>query len=316
MKHSLFVRIAIATFLFVIILPSNSALSSLQQEQTIQSTGTITYQKNFADEIFFEYGAETGVLQDPWDLVGPNGSGDMSGAGAIIDTTYVRTGSKAIKIFQPVPPKSDAQRRVGLKLYGASHGLDEFYFSFWVYLPTGFESVVQDSSPQWGPTVGGVIIYWGNLNDPNSRWSKGLRFRHLFDYSNGDVITQINLNGFDLTGDNPTLGNYEVSGLAGRKVLSTGAWHHFQFYYRMGDMSTGIAKSWVDNDLVFDETTATDPAYFGEPEAGDLWGEGYSSHPTVLVESYCSQDTPAHEIWFDDIVISTEKVPESYGIAN
>ena len=110
----------------MIILPINSALSSLQQEQTTQSTGTITYQKNFADEIFFEYGAETGVLQPPFDQIHTGGIIE-------VDDTYARTGTKSIYFYQKAPPKTDMERRCHLRLYGRTHEQTEGYLSWWVW---------------------------------------------------------------------------------------------------------------------------------------------------------------------------------------
>ncbi|UCE28960.1 MAG: hypothetical protein JSV85_06795, partial [Candidatus Bathyarchaeota archaeon] len=66
--------------------------------------------------IFFEYGAESGVLQPPWDYVGPLGSGSKTESYVRVDNLLARTGTRAVKIYQIPPPKSDAQRRVGLYL--------------------------------------------------------------------------------------------------------------------------------------------------------------------------------------------------------
>ena len=272
----------------------------------------MTFTKN---TIFFEYGAESGSIVPPWDEAGAGGSGSTEGAGVVIDDTYVRTGDHSLELFQPAPPKSDAQRRIEIGLYGTSHNQNEFYFSWWMYFPSGFEDVVQDN--EWGPVLGGTYLYWGNPNsDPQWQWSKGLRFRFIVTpYGAGGFTVFPYLSGHDSTGANPALSDYEVSGWSGRQYPSTGEWHHFQIYFKQGDMNTGRIAAWIDNNLCMDETTATHPSYFGEKESSDIYSH-YTDIPSLALESYCSQDTPAHEIWVDDVVASTQKVSENYGVIN
>lgn len=277
---------------------------SSQQEYPIQNTGNILIQNKFAETIFFEYGAESGELQPPWDFVGASGSGSTVGAGAEVSSTHARTGTKSVRLFQPALPKSDAQRRVEASYH--SHSKTEFYFSFWAYFPTGYDTVADNAD--W-LNIGGITLYWGDDDDDDGRrWSKGLRSRFTVDKDGTGLYTRGTWTANDRTDDWVDFW-YEGD----KEYLTLNTWHHFQIYIKVGE-SDGIVTTWIDNNVNLNRTSEhTDPAYWGEPEAGDSWAtnEYYSLDLTQYGDR---TTTPALEVWYDDIVAATEKVSVTYGV--
>ncbi len=124
-----------------------------------------------AEDIYFEYGAESGALQPPWDSAGAEGSGTKSGAGVVVDSTHVRTGTEAMKFYQGSPTKSDAQRRV---CAGKLQTSNELYASWWTYFPSSYDDAMEylrTSENSW-LGHGGLKLYWGDDDDDGRRWSK------------------------------------------------------------------------------------------------------------------------------------------------
>jgi hypothetical protein len=258
-----------------------------------------------SEDILFEYGAESGALQPPWDYAGAKGSGTKSGAGIVMDSTHVRTGTEAIKIYQPSPPKSDAQRRVEAGF--SSHSETEFYWSFWTYFPTGYDEVANQSS--W-LNIGGITLYWGDDDaDDGGRWSKGLRSRFTVGKDGTGLYARGTWTANDLTDDWVDFWHE-----GDKHYLTMNEWHHFQLYMKVG-VNDGIITTWIDDVQNLHRTNEhTDPAYWGEPEAGDSWSHGNEFY-SLGITQYGDQDTtPALEVWYDDMMCSTEKVPEEYGL--
>ncbi len=257
-----------------------------------------------AEDIFFEYGAESGTLRPPWDFAGATGSGSTAGSAIEVSTTHARTGTYSVRIYQGNPPKSDAQRRVGLKYW--SHTSNEFYASWWTYFPTGFDDVVDAVS--WF-TMGGLKLYWGNPSDDGGKWSKGLRLAFALNKDGTGFYARPNWSGNDRTGqwNEPNWVNGD------KEYIALNTWHHFQLYIKYGQ-SDGIVRGWVNNNLKLELTDIpTDPAYWGEPEVGDFWGRGSPYYP-LIIEVYSTRDIASFEMWVDDVVLATEKVSEYYGV--
>ena len=105
--------------------------AAMRDSQTITNYGGIVRPSARA---LFEYGAESGDLQPPWDVIGPQGYGDHSGSTVTVDSSEVRTGTKSAKIYQVGATRSDAQRRVVLREVTTQH---EYYLSWWAYVPSG-----------------------------------------------------------------------------------------------------------------------------------------------------------------------------------
>lgn len=283
----------------------NPVNSSLQRESVVSNHGTILAQDSFTEGIFFQYGGETGDLQPPWDFVGPNGDGIESGSKISIAEAPVRTGTKAVRIYQVPPPKSDAQRRVGLKYW--SHTQTDFYFSWWAYFPTGYDNIVDGA--EW-LTFGGLTLYWGNPDtDPSGKFSKGLRLRFFAGKDSNGFYAYLSWSGFDSTEfweDYPFYWWIE-----NREYLALNQWHNFQVYIKV-DTNAGVVRGWINNVLVGELVdTPTHPSFWGEPEPGDQYGRNSDKY-TLIVEQYCDESTPELEMFIDDFIGSTEKVSNDY----
>jgi len=303
---------AILPLLLIAALSINSAHSSLQQESSIQSMGTILNQDNFADNIFFEYGAEYGVLQPPWDIVGPMGSGDHSGSNVQVDDTYVRTSSQAVKFYQLPPPRSDAQRRVELRYIDTKK---EYYISWWAYFPSGqgWEDADIDG---WGTTLGGYQSFFGPSGD-KWRWWTGARFglmksarKLLFSYSWGK---RGGVDDFD-SGAEAEEQTWDTNYYIGDYLNQ---WVHFQIHVKWANSSQGIVTSWFNNNLVANKTGLnTDPSGYSRfTDDNCVWAHG-QPYPFIVIEFYQSKNSPERWYWVDDIAGATEKVPDTYGVSN
>jgi len=283
--------------------------SSLQQEVTIQSRGSILAENSFVDKIFFEYGGETGVLQPPWDHVGPMPEAPVSYA--IVDTAHARSGTRSMKLYQPSPPKSDGQRRVSNRYYQT--GYKEFYVSWWVY----FDNLWQTTG--WGSTLGGWQIFFGPSSTPYYWWTGG-RFRihsdrHvLFNYRFGKISGGVDFsaagNAIAQTWDT----NYYITDHLNQ-------WIHFQVYVKFRADNTGVVRAWLNNVLVAEKTgIKTDPSGYGEwnnnPVDGTQCVWRVSEYPWIVIELYQHTDSAESWIWVDDVVAATEKVPANYEVAD
>jgi len=299
----------------------NSANSSLQQEVSIQNMGDILYQDNFAEKIFFESGAESGVLQPPWDWVGLMGNGDMTGSYARVDTEQSHSGTKSIKIYQVPPPKSDAQRRVYVS--HQSHTELEFYWSYWAFYPTGYDTVVETANFL---NTGGLTLYWRN---PSIGWStnKGLRLRFHPGVDANGFYERVSWSGID--DENPdtpawseTFDPWGIDGGrpwfwdAAKIYIDLNEWHHYQVYIKVsnGTNIDGQITVWIDDNLSLNKTgIPTNPAYWGYPASGESFNDGKTGpYYTCGIEQYGDYNTPQLSVWYDDMVAATEKVPESY----
>ena len=313
MRHVRLVASLSIILLLFLTVGTELAHSSLQQEYRMPSYGTIFVQEDSSDfdtsSIFFEYGAEYATVVPPFDFAGANGAGSTYGAGYEIVDTHVKSGDYSLRIYQPDPPKSDAQRRVGLKLFGDSHNKDEFYASWWMYFDDDFETMINAPDRSWGPVIGGGTLYWRILSDP-ATYNKGLRFRFTI---NSGMKTHCSFSTID-DGSQPASSEFRSASAYGDMFqLQKNTWHQFQVYIKKGDNTSGRVMAWVDGTLITDAKIATDPEYYGEPQGGEeyTYGTGYW---TILVESYSSEDTLAHSIWLDDVVIATEYIPISYKV--
>jgi hypothetical protein len=312
--------------LLLIVIPSIfSAHSSLQQEVSIQNMGNILVQDNFAETIFFEYGAETGIigtqigLQPPWDSV-------TYGWPIEVDDTYARGGSKSIYI--KVTPSGeegvgDSLRRAFVEESASSHGQQEFYWSWWVY----FDDVWANDEPDgsYGGRVGDIQIWMRAEGTSGYRWW-GVRFGIEPD-GNREIYVSWVEHKFPLT----TREQWDYD--SGKYLQGSGHWRNtwiqFQLYIKMStDPEVGKRKAWIYNSdteeeiTVMDETGITDPTgydrwdddnfYFtlGSSIGGDDQVGSYPFGPCL----YTDYENQHEWIWVDDCVAATEKVPHDYRV--
>jgi len=319
--------VAILTLLLIATLSINSAYSSLQEEFSIQNTGNILTQDNFADTIFFEYGAESGVLQPPFDLVGPHGSGDKSGSYTKVVSSPVRTGTKSVEIYQKRPPKSDAQRRVVImKTQETGWNKREFYLSWWVYFPSDYAWDGPDAN-SFGTNLGGWQLWFG---PPSNRhqWRTRAIFR-LRSGSSRELQFQYSFWEFPDTNNDGDFDEDDTSRFNNNTGVyideNLNQWIHFQLYLKMTTGSDSVVRAWVDNNLVFEKTTWTSDITAAAPEAYSDWsGENCDwmssfnpdGYPMFRFKIYDDEDSGEKKMNIDDIVWATEKVPESYRVVD
>jgi len=271
-----------------------------------------------AEDIYFEYGAESGVLQPPWDSV--------SGSGIItVDDTHARTGSYSVKMYQKAPPKTDQERRGHMREYGTSHGRTEGYASYWVYM----DSQVAEPNNDWGPTWGGWQTWFGPTWKTYYWWT-GMRFGSAGSPNNKGI--QVSW-GFGKIGEGV---NFDEDAEAVEQAWDLrlvddkyyysnmiGSWHHFQLYYKIATGTSGIVRAWINNTLVAEKTGfATDPRAYdswnNNPEDGTqcVFRSANSPNGAPNLGPDLYQGTSSYEnwAWYDDFVFADEKVSESYGV--
>jgi len=270
-------------------------------------------------DIFFEYGAESGELQPPWDKVGASGSGSTEDAYVAVDTTHVRTGNYSMLIHQPPPTKSDAQRRVHALYY--SHTQTDFYASWWMFYPSDYEA--------GDITSGGLTLYWRN-KDTGWSTNKGLRLRTRSG-DDGSFYDRFSWSGIDDENSGTPAWNRDASGDpwginghrpwvwdANKVYIAKNQWHHYQVYMKVstGTNADGAVGAWIDGNEVMDQTNIpTNPSYWGYPASGETYNDGISGpYYKINLEQYGDRDKPEINVWYDDVVGSLEEVPASYRV--
>jgi len=260
-----------------------------------------------SEDVFFEYGAEYGVLQPPWDIVGPMGSGDHSGSSVTIDTAHVRSGSKAIKFYQVPPTKDDAQRRVELHYYNTKK---EFYVSWWAYFPSGWENADSD----WGQTIGGWQSFFG---PPEDRWKWWTGGRFGISKSSRTILFSY------AWGKRGGVKDYSASAEAIEEMWSSAydmsdcinQWVHFQTYVKWAKTNTGVVTAWINNELIANKTNLkTDPEGYSEWDSNNCAYQNGRPYPFIVIEQYGGCSSPERWYWVDDIIGSDKKVIASYGV--
>jgi len=105
----------------------------------------------------------------------------------------------------------------------------------------------------------------------------------------------------------------------------SGKWTQFQHYVKITQGSDSIVRAWIDSTLVFEKTTWTEQGIIcGDPRGYSAWSSraGYwassskDGYPNFKIGLYDDWDSKNKRILIDDIVWSTEKVPESYGVVD
>jgi len=288
--------VTILILLLVALLSTNSVGSSSQQESVIPNQGTILVLDDFADTIFFEYGAETGVLEPHWDIAGGSGSGSQGNSYIRVDNTHVRTGNQAVKFYSEPPPKDDMARRMVLRLWNTGH--KEIYMSWWLYL----DSIYSEDTSPWGTMIGAVNAWFG---PPENMWY-WLTSARFYLSQTRRIATSYRLPFWPEGVD--TWEYYDTV----RPPLNE--WLHFQIYVRWAVDNTGVYRWWYNGNLVREVTgIKTDPEGYGEWES-DYGYVGGAPYPAISVLLYYDTDSPEKWYWVDDIVGATEKVPETYRV--
>ena len=246
-----------------------------------------------AEDIILEYGAESGVLQPPWDLISEEaGYSDVS-----VSSDVARTGNKSIKLatlqddVYPLPtyPYTGCSYR--------EYNLpEEFYLSWWIYLPTNYythmiDSDAGDGDPKGYDTIGGFKYQEGSSYE----WK--FRFRIGHSTASGFYLR------FALEGrDYP----YSVEEAKNYTEPTVTTWHHLQIYWKESAVGNGIIRAWYDNYLMFEKVGSGD--WYNDPQYHDASAPDL---PRTSISRYTSNYDPAGYTYTDDTVIATEKVTET-----
>jgi len=297
----------ILTLLLIVTLPIYSANSSLQQEFSIQTMGNILIQDNPTETIFFEYGAESGALQPPWDSV--SGSGITE-----VDDTYVRTGTKSIYMYQTGPPKGDQGRRNHLREHGSSHGKSEGYISWWLYI----SSQMLETEDASRVTLGGWQLWFGPSGS-TWMWWEGGRFRIMADKRIQYSYRWGNAYGYDFDDDATAQEDQSATSYSANDYVNQ--WVHFQIYWKI-HQTAGECAFWFNDNLVANITGLhSDPRYYSSswnnnPNGGQIYFRYTCGgpYPNIGPELYQDENSFENWIWIDDVVAATEKVQGTYGV--
>jgi len=214
------------------------------------------------DTIIFEYGAESGTLQPPWDLVQEQNGADVS-----IESSIVHSGTKSIK-FETLSGYS-GQPRGQLNLWhdNTSARLHEnsIYLSYWVYLPDAYDLQDWDSMFDFHYKANG------------SPWYNMYNVRCYFEKYGSDIIAVTKAPSNDWTRNATT-------------VFPKNQWIHVQEYVEIS-VSSGVMKLWVDNQLTFDYS-GIDTATTSGGVAPDV--------TVVEMKVYCSSSEPRPLVKYTD----------------
>ena len=312
--------VAILTLLLIATPSINLAHSSLQEEISIQNTGNI-----LTETILFEYGAESGNLQ-PWDVAGftygydPNAYVTVVPDSPLGHTVQVRTGTKSVELYQPAPPKSEFS--IGFVYYDTEQ--TELYFSRWIYLPNAEPWNLNESLKDERYSFGGLVSEFGPADNKN-KYFTGLniaRTSYTVPSSNkfwielrwGKTSPEYD----DYLSPEEDFSEFYTTGL---KIADyVGVWIHIQMAYKWAKDYTGYARVWLNKEgeastLIFERTgLKTHPEGYSQwaTKAG-YYASGFAT-PTLMFGLFKSIDQPEAWIFIDDIVLATEKVPESYRV--
>ncbi|NIO36481.1 hypothetical protein GTO27_02135 [Candidatus Bathyarchaeota archaeon] len=275
----------ILIFILLASLPYNTAKSLLQQKKTLQSAGRIQYYKDFGPEdIVLEYGAESGVLQPPWDRVRQEPG--YSQVKTVSDVA--RTGSKSVKfetLVDYVRIDSYPYTECSIREYDLP---TEVYLSWWHYFPAGYFTNMLEVKD----TVGGFKYMWGGRDN---EW----RMRFMIT-ATGKV--RFSLSGTTIPDEYRDYAESSISPVEG-------TWTHFQVYWKESDEGHGIVRAWYNDFQLYERIGSGD--FYTDPQ---YWDPNAPDGPRAVVQRYTSENDPAGYTYADDIVIATEKIPETYRV--
>jgi len=268
------------------------------------------------DTIIFEYGAESGELEPPFDWVQVAG-----GSGGYIQTVTSpkRTANRSITFYVAPDGSSDASRRARIWKYQDDFDTKylEFYLSYWIYFPAEDPWTTSDSDG-WGTTFGGWSMWFGPSGESSWSYRTGGSFRMKTGTSR-ELRYRYSWRDFPTDGSD---GFTVDTGLYADDELS-GVWTQLQHYVKITEGTDSIIRAWVNDDLIFEKTTWTELGFTcADPRGYSEWSsqncrwasstrDGY---PNFKLGLYDDDDSKDNRILIDDIVWSTERVPSSYGV--
>ena len=293
--------------------PIISANSSLQNEATIYSIGTVQYE-NYGLNVIWEDGFEDGDNNFPnWDDYYSDGT---SPSVTKVSTEQYRGGTKSLKFIMADGSKTDTQRRLGLFEYEdtAPFYKSGFYMSFWVYIPSNIEDMIDYSNYNW-ITIGGLRWYFLDY-----KWNYGARCVLYYSGDYQKVRARISI-------DNRINSGYE-SPQQGIEFtppdifdwyhdINYGAWNQFQIYLKAKTDNTGVWQAWINDDLIGTiNNQPTDPNGFLNPPQNANFFSQNNLYPHPQIMYYVHENAVGGSLYMDDFVLATEKVPNNYFVVN
>ena len=285
----------------------------LPNSKTITNNGLITPS---TEPIIFEYGAEGGIVgkepegaYGPFDWAGASGGPVEDGYAKITDVK-ARTGTKSVKFYQPPPYKSDGDRRITLrKNYGSEH---EQYLSYWVWYP---DEIVDNTC--WR-NLGGLKIRYETSPNENDRARNGISI-HLTGSSQlllkvYNLYCPVRKSSSGSLGEDGTYTEVHSGVYLNSSYRNT--WIQMQLYIKVSNNTDGGYKFWLNgNEIVSVMGYKTDPRCRGD-WTSEGWYYQYSDDgtPYVSITIYNGRNEPEVWCWVDDIVVSREYVPDTYGV--
>ena len=265
--------------------PIISANSSLQNEATVYSIGTVQYENDgsdvifipptgFEDSILFEYGAESGSLQSTFHWIGEEGgaASDVS-----IVSSPVRSGSKSIK-FTAQSSSINGRSRASVNF----DGVTAYYVSYWTFFPSNYDIDFRDYAFDEKYFADG---YTFNLHK-----------------------TTIGKNG----GAFKLCAPEHLGSAWSTKTIPLGQWIHFQLYLKLGT-SNGVCQVWQDDVLVFNFVNVDTATAWTRPQVTPDRVAPVISNAAFGVYLDSSESNIVTR-FIDDIVVATQKVPMSYRV--
>ena len=251
-----------------------------------------------SEDIFFEYGAESGVLHPPWDIAGGSGTGSQGDSYVQVDNTHVMTSDEAVKFYIEGGAKDDRGRRIILRKWETKR---EYFLSAWCYFPTDYP---------FGASGQGSIILATNawFGPSGNRW-KWLTTAKFYISSQQSVMTSYRLP-FGQSSDE----SYVNSG----EDITFNKWFQFQIHAKWETDTTGQYE-WFFGDSTGEIYSRTVSNIKTDPEGyagftGDYAYAGGVPYPSASIIEYVSTSYPEIYHWVDDIVGATERIPETYRV--
>ena len=265
------------TLLFILTAGNNLVYSSLQQEHTINSSGTINY--DFSEHIIFEHGGETGKIVPPWDAIQIRGGADGS---VTLQSSIVRSGDYALRFYLNADNPPDTARAEVVNWNLGYKSLKDLYFSYWVYLPNDYR--VDD----WDALFDNKYIVYGSPS--------------VFYDLRKAILRSTGPGGAPQVWVEWTDGVWRNSGVS----FPRGEWVHCQQHFKIGT-SDGQRQIWINNVLIYEETNANTALTRQEVTATNIG--------TIEFKNYVGAGETSIIIkYLDDYVVATEKVPAYYRV--
>ena len=236
----------------------------------------VTYGVFDESDVIFEHGGENDLIVPPWDAIqiSPWVDGEVT-----LQSSFVRSGNKALKFYLNPESYPDTCRAEVVWWQLQYLELTDLYFSMWVYLPEDYS-----------------VDTWDAILD-----------HHFFTH---DPLTVYNIRKavMIMDGEYPYLNVEWTNGtwIKTDNPFPTGQWVHVQEHLKL-HLTEGERQIWIDDVLVYEETEANTANTREDVTATNIGSAEFKAYTD-------SEESGTVIKYMDDFVVSTEKVPETYGL--